>query len=168
MTGPLGMLIFRDVTLRAQTLEELRKERDFSSKVLDVADMLVVQVREGRIVLFNRKCEEVTGYTAAEVIGRQMADTCCPKAYVTLRENLRRSGPGGSPERNTRSSPGREKRMVRGTMRRFPIRMARARFSWRGWTSPTGDGWNARSSECRKWRRWGPWREALPTISTIS
>jgi len=90
MTGPLGMLIFRDVTLRAQTLEELRKERDFSSKVLDVADMLVVQVRDdGRIVLFNRKCEEVTGYTAAEVIGRQMADTLLPEGVRDLyRENL--------------------------------------------------------------------------------
>ncbi len=75
MTGPLGMLIFRDVTLRAQTLEELRKERDFSAKVLDVADMLALQIRpEGEIILFNRQCEEVTGYTAAQAIGRQVTD----------------------------------------------------------------------------------------------
>lgn len=74
-SGPLGMFIFRDVTLRAQTLEELRKERDFSSKVLDVAAVLVLQVGpEGEILLFNRQCEEATGFTAAEAIGRKLAD----------------------------------------------------------------------------------------------
>jgi len=81
MTGPLGMLIFRDVTLRAQTLEELRKERDFSARVLDVADMLVLQIRpEGEILLFNRQCEEVTGYTAAQAIGRQVTDLLLPES----------------------------------------------------------------------------------------
>jgi len=81
MTGPLGMLIFRDVTLRAQTLEELRKERDFSARVLDVAGMLVLQVSpEGEILLFNRQCEEVTGYAAAEAIGREMTDLLVPES----------------------------------------------------------------------------------------
>ncbi len=80
MTGPLGMLIFRDVTLRAQTLEELRKERDFSARVLDVAGMLVLQVSpEGEILLFNRQCEEVTGYSAAEAVGRGMTDLLLPE-----------------------------------------------------------------------------------------
>ena len=74
-TGPLGMLIFRDVTLRTQTLEELRNERDFSAKVLDVTGVLVLQVGpDGNILLFNRQCEEVTGYAAAEAIGRKMTD----------------------------------------------------------------------------------------------
>src|SRR3972149_5944833 len=74
-TGPLGMLIFRDVTLRTQTLEELRNERDFSAKVLDVAGVLVLQVGpDGDILLFNRQCEEVTGYAAAAAIGRKMTD----------------------------------------------------------------------------------------------
>ena len=81
MTGPLGMLIFRDVTLRAQTLEELRKERDFSARVLDMAGMLVLQVSpEGEILLFNRQCEEVTGYAAAEAIGREMTDLLLPES----------------------------------------------------------------------------------------
>jgi two-component system cell cycle sensor histidine kinase/response regulator CckA len=75
MTGPLGLFLFRDITLRMQTLEELRKERDFSGKVLDVAGMLVLQLDpDGKILLFNRQCEEVTGYTAAEAIGRRMTD----------------------------------------------------------------------------------------------
>jgi PAS domain S-box-containing protein len=80
LTGPLGMFIFRDVTLRTQTLEELRKERDFSAKVLDVAGMLVLQMGTGgEILLFNRQCEEVTSYLAAEAIGRQMTDFLLPE-----------------------------------------------------------------------------------------
>jgi PAS domain S-box-containing protein len=81
MTGPLGMLIFRDVTHRTRTLEELQKERDFSAKVLDVAAMLVVQMEtRGEILLFNRQCEEVTGYPAAEAIGRKMTDFLLPES----------------------------------------------------------------------------------------
>lgn len=87
MTGPLGMLIFRDVTLRARTLEELRKERDFSSRVLDLAGMLVLQISpEGKILLFNRQCEEVTGYPAAEAIGRNMADLLLPGSCRDVHE----------------------------------------------------------------------------------
>lgn len=79
-SGPLGMLIFRDITLRAQTLEELRKERDFSSKVLDVAGVLVLQAGPGgEILLFNRQCEEVTGFSAAEAIGKRMTDILLPE-----------------------------------------------------------------------------------------
>ncbi|HEU5360863.1 MAG TPA: PAS domain S-box protein [Candidatus Deferrimicrobiaceae bacterium] len=80
-TGPLGMLLIRDVTLRSQTLEELRRERDFSAKVLDVAGMLVLQIgEEDEICTFNRQCEEVTGYRAAEVIGRKMTDVLLPES----------------------------------------------------------------------------------------
>src|SRR4030042_2705659 len=54
-----------------QKEEALRKERDFSAAVLDTAGALVVVLdKKGRIMRFNRCCEEVTGYAAAEVIGR--------------------------------------------------------------------------------------------------
>ncbi|MGA7104121.1 MAG: PAS domain S-box protein [Candidatus Deferrimicrobiaceae bacterium] len=83
LSGPLGMLIFRDVTLRTQTLEELRKERDFSAKVLDATGVLALQISlEGEILHFNRQCEEVTGYVAAEAIGRKMTDLLLPEHAV--------------------------------------------------------------------------------------
>jgi two-component system cell cycle sensor histidine kinase/response regulator CckA len=83
LSGPLGMLIFRDVTLRTQTLEELRKERDFSAKILDATGVLVLEIGlEGEILLFNRQCEEVTGYAAAETIGRKMTDFLLPEPAV--------------------------------------------------------------------------------------
>lgn len=46
----------------------LMDEGDFSSALLDtVGALVVVYDREGRVVRFNRACEETTGYTFAEV-----------------------------------------------------------------------------------------------------
>lgn len=73
--GPLGMIVLRDVGERARALRELRKERDFSNRVLDISGALVLQVnREGEIQLFNRQCEEVTGIAARDAAGRKMWD----------------------------------------------------------------------------------------------
>lgn len=48
--------------------QALRGERDFTAAVLSTADALVVVLdREGRIVRFNRKCEDLTGYKYEEV-----------------------------------------------------------------------------------------------------
>ncbi len=95
-TGPLGMLIFRDVTLRAQTLEELRKERDFSSKVLDVAGVLVLLLgRDGEILLFNRQCEEASGFSASEATGRKAADILLPRVVAGFPPGGFGEGEGG-------------------------------------------------------------------------
>ncbi|MEW6721042.1 MAG: PAS domain S-box protein [Thermodesulfobacteriota bacterium] len=72
--GPLGMAILRDVTNRARILSELRSERDFSTRILDIAGALVLQLgRDGEVLLFNRQCEETTGFAAEEVVGKRMA-----------------------------------------------------------------------------------------------
>jgi len=74
-SGPLGMIVFRDVTERVRVLRELRKERDFSNRMLDISGALVLQVnREGEILLFNRQCEEVTGISARDAVGKKMWD----------------------------------------------------------------------------------------------
>ncbi|MBS1244195.1 MAG: hypothetical protein H6R41_732 [Deltaproteobacteria bacterium] len=73
--GPLGMIVLRDVGERARALRELRKERDFSNRMLDISGALVLQVnRAGEIQLFNRQCEEVTGIAARDALGRKMWD----------------------------------------------------------------------------------------------
>ena len=62
----LGAAIGRD---RANL--DLKSERDFSSTVLDTVGALVaVMDRQGRIIRFNRACEQLTGYTADEVKGQ--------------------------------------------------------------------------------------------------
>jgi len=73
--GPLGMIVLRDVTERVRVLRELRKERDFSNRMLDISGALVLQVnRAGEILLFNRQCEDVTGIAAAAALGKRMWD----------------------------------------------------------------------------------------------
>jgi len=56
--------IIEDITERVHAQEAVRKERDFSTAVLDTAGALVVVLdREGRITRFNRACEAMTGYS---------------------------------------------------------------------------------------------------------
>jgi PAS domain S-box-containing protein len=73
-SGPLGMILLRDVTLRKQALEDLVREHDFSTKILDIAGVLVAQLGSaGEILLVNRQFEEVTGYTRSQVAGKKMS-----------------------------------------------------------------------------------------------
>ncbi len=62
----------RRVRERATALE---KERNFVSAILDTAGALILVVdRDGRIIRFNRACEETSGYALAEVTGRPLWD----------------------------------------------------------------------------------------------
>ncbi len=63
-----------DVTERQQAAQALRAERDFSAAVLNLAPALVAVLDlEGRIVSFNRACEETTGYSFSEVQGKSLS-----------------------------------------------------------------------------------------------
>ncbi len=65
----------REVGERKRVGEALRKERDFSSVVVDTAGALVVVLdTTGRIVRFNRTCEQITGYGFEEVRDRYFWD----------------------------------------------------------------------------------------------
>ncbi|MEK7309952.1 MAG: PAS domain S-box protein [Planctomycetota bacterium] len=56
---------------RNKMVETLRKERNFSSAVLDTVDALVIVLdRQGRIVTFNKTCEDITGYPIKEVFSK--------------------------------------------------------------------------------------------------
>ncbi|MCK4872369.1 MAG: PAS domain S-box protein [Phycisphaerales bacterium] len=69
----------RDVTERKQAERTLQEERDFIRAIVDVAGALVVVLdRDGRIARFNRACEELTGYSFAEVQGREILDFLIP------------------------------------------------------------------------------------------
>ena len=73
---PIGVDgIFRDVTERKKTEEALKRERDFTSAVIDTAGALVVVLDpEGRIIRFNQTCEQTTGYSFNEVRDRYVWD----------------------------------------------------------------------------------------------
>ncbi len=75
--------ITRDVTEQKKAEEALKKERDFMSTVLDtVGSIVLVLDRDGRIVRFNRTCEEVSGYRFEEVRGRFVWDFLIPPEQV--------------------------------------------------------------------------------------
>jgi len=71
-----------DITVRKKIQDETRKayvllskERDFTSAVLSTAGALVIVLdRKGRIVSFNKTCEQVTGYSFDEVKGKLFWD----------------------------------------------------------------------------------------------
>jgi len=51
----------------------LRTERDFISAIFEtISALLVVLDREGRIIQFNRACQETTGYSLDEVKGKSI------------------------------------------------------------------------------------------------
>jgi PAS domain S-box-containing protein len=71
--------IVQDITERKRDEEAVRKERDFSTAVLDTAGALVIVLdKEGKITRFNLSCEQITGYTAQEVLGRVFVDFLVP------------------------------------------------------------------------------------------
>ena len=64
-----------DITERKQAREALERERNFVSAILDTAGALVVVLDlKGRIIRFNRACEETTGYSFEQVKGKHVWD----------------------------------------------------------------------------------------------
>ncbi len=78
--GPLGMVILRDVTHRVRTVNALRRERDFSERILDISGAIVLRLGvRGEILLLNRQCEETAGRTQAEALGNRFPDLLIPE-----------------------------------------------------------------------------------------
>jgi PAS domain S-box-containing protein len=58
---------------------EASVDHEVGAALVDTAQTLVcVLDREGRIVRFNRACERITGWTSAEVVGRDARETVIP------------------------------------------------------------------------------------------
>jgi len=67
----LDLAIIEDAYQAEQAEEVLRSQRDFIEAVLNTVGALVVVLdHEGRIVRFNRTCEQTTGYEFDEVAGK--------------------------------------------------------------------------------------------------
>ena len=76
-TGEISGLVSvtRDITRQRQTEDTFKKERNFYSSVLGAAASLVLVLdKEGRILLFNRACEELSGYSVNEVRKKHLWD----------------------------------------------------------------------------------------------
>jgi len=70
----------RESDQRREAETNLRRNHDFIAAVLETIGALVIVVdREGRIRSFNRACEQVTGYTADEVVGADFRKLLVPE-----------------------------------------------------------------------------------------
>ena len=70
---------FRDVTEPRAIEAELRKTKDFLERLIDATvDGIVAADLRGRILLWNKGAERVTGFSAAEVVGRMNVADCYP------------------------------------------------------------------------------------------
>jgi PAS domain S-box-containing protein len=64
-----------DITELKQAERALEEERNIVSAIIDTVGALVVVLdRQGRIVRFNRACEQTTGYSFKEVRGRRIRE----------------------------------------------------------------------------------------------
>jgi len=79
LTRPYNLL-FRDLK---QSEERVKRENAFTSAVLSTEGGLVVVLdREGKIIRFNKKCEQLTGYSFEEVRGKPVWDLFLPPEEV--------------------------------------------------------------------------------------
>jgi len=103
-----------------QSEEALKAERNFIAAVLENAGALLIVIDpEGRIVRFNRACEELTGYPATEVVGRHIWETVVPPEDVersklmVVRLRARQASPSG--ENNWLTRGGERRRILWNT-----------------------------------------------------
>jgi PAS domain S-box-containing protein len=84
--GILAAIYFltcREVLERNRTEANLSRERDFTTAVLDTVGALVIVLdTQGRIIRFNRNCEQVTGYSFEEVRLRYFWDLFLTKEEI--------------------------------------------------------------------------------------
>jgi diguanylate cyclase (GGDEF)-like protein/PAS domain S-box-containing protein len=72
-----------------ERVKALKTERNFVSAVLDTAGALVVILNtDGRIVRFNRSCEQTTGYAFDEIKGKHIWDVFIPPEEVEAAKTI--------------------------------------------------------------------------------
>ncbi len=72
----VGGVILIDQMQRLQ-----RRERLLKALVDTSPSLTVVTDAAGRILLFNRKCEELSGYSAGEAVGKNLNELCVPQEW---------------------------------------------------------------------------------------
>ncbi|MFW5731423.1 MAG: diguanylate cyclase domain-containing protein [Desulfonatronovibrionaceae bacterium] len=72
--------VLDELNKRKNIENRLRREKRFISLLLDTVRVLIILLdREGRIKLFNRACEELTGYDSREIEDRCLVDLLLPE-----------------------------------------------------------------------------------------
>jgi two-component system sensor kinase FixL len=96
---------------------DLERELRLSAEILDtLAALVVVLDAEGRIVRFNRACQELSGYALAEAVGRRVLDLLIPpderEAVQGVFARLRSGGPASRFENDWLTRDGERRRIA--------------------------------------------------------
>lgn len=88
-----------DIDERKQAEVALKRERNFIAAVLDTTSALMLVLdANGKIVRFNRACEQATGYPFHEVVGRPFRDLfLLPEDYPRVQETMKQILAGNFP-----------------------------------------------------------------------
>jgi PAS domain S-box-containing protein len=91
-----AILSFRDVTEARAIESELLKTKEFLERLIDATvDGIVAADPRGRILLWNKGAERVTGFSAAEVVGKLSVTHFYPPGQARqIMEKLRSGSPG--------------------------------------------------------------------------
>jgi len=72
--------IGRDVTERRKAEADLRRAKEFAENLINTANVMVLGLDlEGRVTIFNKAAEQITGYTRAEIVNRSWFEMVVPK-----------------------------------------------------------------------------------------
>ena len=96
--GVIGLVgIGRDVTERRKVEAELRRAKEFAENLINTANVIVLGLDpEGRVTIFNKAAEEITGYARAEIMNRSWFETVRPERAVSGGvEKIRKARTGG-------------------------------------------------------------------------
>lgn len=76
----LTITFVSDISIRKETEENLRRERERSQKYLDIADVMLVALNDvGKISMINQKGCTILGYKENELIDKDWFETCLPE-----------------------------------------------------------------------------------------
>jgi PAS domain S-box-containing protein len=79
-------IVIGDITERVEAEQARQEAHNFVSAVLDTAGALIIVLdRQGGIVRFNRACEQLSGYSFAEVQGQPVWDLLLPEERAPVR-----------------------------------------------------------------------------------
>ncbi|MDP2662822.1 MAG: PAS domain S-box protein, partial [Dehalococcoidia bacterium] len=75
-----AVLVFRDVTQRRAEARRLRGARQYSERLIQAANAMIIGLdAEGNVSVFNEAAEKVTGYKRAELTGRNWFEVLAPR-----------------------------------------------------------------------------------------
>jgi len=95
--GEAAIVSFRDVTAARKMADELRKTKEFLERLIDSSvDAIIAADMRGRIILFNKGAEQISGYSRDEAIQALDVRKLYPEGHAqVVMAKLRREDLGG-------------------------------------------------------------------------